>query len=202
MKLLSITTLALLTMASAAKIPPAEAQKRAQAAVASNTTVPYATLREIWPSLPAITVAKAIGTYRGGLFVKGGEDPINWWGKQIISEIEVNPLLSTPPKNASQVDAQGKQIVFPYPRPTIAQARDVVHDGVVSATIIYNRLPLLDYFRVVKEGDAKTGDGLVLLGRSDLQGKEASPAYFHLTRVSGQKVDSTYKNPYPNTTGF
>jgi hypothetical protein len=193
----ALSALFVLTMASAAVIPPAEAQKKVQALISSNTTTPTSVLKELWSALPSISVAKAVGTYHGGLFTKDGKpDPINWWGKQIVSETTVNPLLSTPPKNATvRFDAAGKEIVFAYPRASIAQARNVEHEGVVSATIIYNKIPLLDYFRVVKEGDAATGAGLVLLGKSDIQGKEASPAYFHLTRVNGQVVDLKYPNP-------
>jgi hypothetical protein len=186
-----------LAVASGAMIPPTEAQQKVQALVKSNVTTPTSILKELWSALPPITVAKAIGTYHGGLFTHDGKpDPINWWGKQILSETTVNPLLSTPPKNAtSRFDAAGKEIVFPYPRYSIAQARNVEHEGVVSATILYNRIPLFDYFRVVKEGDPVTGAGLVLLGKSDLRGTEASPAYFHLTRVQGQDIDSKYPNP-------
>jgi len=74
----------------------------------------------------------------------------------------------------------------------------VEHQGVVSATIIYAKLPLLDYFRVVKD----EGKELILLGKSDLRGKASSPAYFHLTRTEGVKIDMNYKNPYPNSSGF
>jgi hypothetical protein len=44
---------------------------------------------------------------------------------------------------------------------------------------------------------------LWLVGKSDLRGKAASPAYFYLKRSQGQvKVDMEYKNPYPNSSGF
>jgi len=202
--LLQTLLLSLTALASAAATPPAEAQQKVLEYIKSNTTTPYPVLKELWPLLPAIKVKDALGTYHGGLFVKSAtEDPINWWGKQIVSETLVNPLLSTPPKNATgalRYDASGKEIVFPFPRASIAQARNIEHEGVVSATIIYNKLPLLDYFRVVKEGDKTTGEGLVLLGKSDLKGEETSPAYFHLTRVNGQNIDLKYKNPYPNST--
>jgi len=202
--LLQTALLSLAALASAAVVPPAEAQQKVLEYIKSNTTTPYPLIKELWSALPAIKVKDAIGTYHGGLFVKTTkEDPINWWGKQIVSETLVNPLLSTPPKNATgalRYDASGKEIVFPFPRASIAQARNVEHEGVVSATIIYNKVPLLDYFRVVQDGDKTTGEGLILLGKSDMKGEVPSPAYFHLTRVNGQKVNLEYKNPYPNTT--
>lgn len=61
------------------------------------------------------------------------------------------------------------------------------------------RLPLIDYLRVAKE----EGEELWLVGKSDLRGKAASPAYFYLKRQAGVvKIDFEYKNPYPNSSGF
>lgn len=69
------------------------------------------------------------------------------------------------------------------------------HEGVVSTTIIYAKLPLMDYFRVVEEGKTD-GDGLLLLGKSDLQGTVPDvAAYFYLRRPKDAVVDFTYKNP-------
>ncbi|KAF2397066.1 hypothetical protein EJ06DRAFT_551126 [Trichodelitschia bisporula] len=200
MYLATLLTLPLLASASmplrarmADTTPPtvAAAQAAVQAHISSGKAVAPATLAPLWSALPPIRVSEAIGTYQGGLFDGGAPSAINWFGKQIISETSVNPLLSRAPGNQSST-------VFPYPRADIAQARNVEIDGVVTATIMYNRLPLLDYLKVVK----KEGGELVLLGRSDLLGKAAVPAYFYLKKVEGQKVDFTFKNPYPNTTGF
>jgi hypothetical protein len=92
-----------------------------------------------------------------------------------------------PPGNSS--------IIFPYPRANIAQARNVEHEGIVSTTIIYAKLPLMDYFRVVEYGNSD-GDGLLLLGKSDLQGTVPDvAAYFYLRRQKDAVVDFTYKNP-------
>lgn len=52
---------------------------------------------------------------------------------------------------------------------------------------------------------AKEEDGeLWLVGKSDLRGKAASPAYFYLKRQKegAVKIDFEFKNPYPNNTGF
>lgn len=42
------------------------------------------------------------------------------------------------------------------------------------------------------------------MGKSDLRGKAAIPAYFYLKRqvVGSVKIDLDYKNPYPNSSGF
>jgi Domain of unknown function (DUF4334)/GXWXG protein len=170
-----------------------EAQSKLQHIISSGETATPQALAPLWSALPPISVSQALGTYAGGLFTALDKpDPIRWFGKQIISETAVNPLLARAPANTTA--AAGRDIVFPYPRANIAQARNVEHEGVVSMTIVYNRLPLMDYFRVVKEGDKATGVGLVLLGKSDLLGKAPSPAYFHLTRTSGVKIDFEYKN--------
>jgi hypothetical protein len=175
-------------------ITPVEAQAEVQRLISSNTASTPAVLGPLWSALPPIRVEKAIGTYKGGLFngPNAPKSPINWWGKQINSETSVNPLLSSAPNDTS--------IVFPYPRENIAQARNIEHEGVVSTTIVYNKIPLMDYFRVIKE-DATVGD-LWLLGKSDLRGNAADPAFFWLKRTGGVKISMTYKNPYPNTVGW
>lgn len=73
-----------------------------------------------------------------------------------------------------------------------------------NANTIDDRLPLLDYLRVAKEEEDTPGGELWLVGKSDLRGKAASPAYFYLKRQreGGVKIDMQYKNPYPNSSGF
>jgi hypothetical protein len=174
-------------------ITPQLAQHHVLQLINSKGAATPAELAPLWSALPPITVAKVLGTYHGGLFASNNTngtakaDPINWYGKQFISETSVNPLLVNPPPSV----ASAKDIVFPYPRADIAQARNLEHEGVVSATIIYNKLPLMDYFRVVKDSEGE----LILLGKSDLKGKLASPPFFYLKRVDGVKIDLTYKNP-------
>jgi hypothetical protein len=194
--LLAIALTALLTTPTMATPPTAqEAQSKLQHLITSAQTATPQQLAPLWSALPPINVSQAIGTYKGGLFSPlATPDTIHWFGKQILSETSVNPLLARAPPDSAAVKAAGHEVVFPYPRANIAQARNVEHEGVVSMTIVYNRLPLMDYFRVVKEGDAVTGEGLVLLGKSDLLGKAPSPAYFHLTRTGSVKVDFEYKN--------
>jgi len=180
----------LLHIVNVTAMPPptaAEAQAQVQKLIADNTKASIAELAPLWSALPPIRVEKAVGIYHGGLFAgpNAPKSPINWYGKQIISETSVNPLLCNAPNSTD--------IIFPYPRANIAQAKNLEHEGVVSTTIIYNRLPLLDYFRVVKE-DAATGE-LLLLGKSDLLGKPADPPYFWLNRKADVKIDMEFKNP-------
>src|ERR1700760_3853310 len=111
--LLAPASFAVALQSGMSSIPPAEAQVEVQRLISSNTASKPATLAPLWSALPPIKVEKAIGTYKGGLFngPNGPKSPINWWGKQIISETSVNPLLSTAPNDTS--------IVFPYPRENI-----------------------------------------------------------------------------------
>ncbi|TLD24567.1 DUF4334 domain-containing protein [Venturia nashicola] len=136
-----------LPLLSLAALAPIEAQSKLQSIINSQSKASIAELEPLWSALPPITVAKALGIYKGGLFngppplvngsvPKAARDPINWWGKQIISDFSVNPLLANAPSDSSP-DGRDVSIIFPYPRKDIAQARDVVHQGVASATIIY-----------------------------------------------------------------
>jgi hypothetical protein len=190
--LLSISLLAALPVVTSRytatqMVPPtaAEAQAEVQKLISSKAAAGPAVLGPLWSALPPIRVEQAIGTYHGGLFngPEAKKSPINWYGKQIINETTVNPLLCNAPNDGN--------IVFPYPRENIAQARNIEHDGVLSATIVYNKIPLMDYFRVIKQGNGE----LWLLGKSDILGKAADPPYFYLKRVEGVKIDMTYKNP-------
>lgn len=51
----------------------------------------------------------------------------------------MNPLLANAPSSTSS-DGRDSSVIFPYPRKDIAQARNVEHEGVVSAAIIYAKL--------------------------------------------------------------
>jgi hypothetical protein len=174
-------------------ITPQLAQHHVLQMINNKVAATPAELSPLWSALPPIKVANVLGTYHGGLFTGNSTngtakaDPINWYGKQFISETSVNPLLVNPPPSVPNA----KNIVFPYPRADIAQVRNLEHEGVVSATIIYNKLPLMDYFRVVKNSDGE----LILLGKSDLKGKLASPPFFYLKKVDGVEIDFKYKNP-------
>jgi len=187
--LLSFLTIVASLPSIETRAPPtiAEAQAEIERLISKNEKASPATLGPLWSSLPPIKVANAIGIYQGGRFTgpTTAKDPINWFGKQIISETEVNPLLSKAPNDTS--------LIFPYPRQNIAQARNVEHEGVVSTTIIYNRLPLQDYFRVVSQN--VTSGELLLLGKSDLLGKLADPPFFWLRRTRDVKINFAFKNP-------
>lgn len=165
------------------------AQQEVLRLISAGEAVSKETFNPLWSALPPLTVAEAIGTYRGGYFDGGkSPSPINWYGKQILGENNVNPLLCYLPGETN--GTVNKDVIFPYPRKDIAQARNVEHQGVVTATIIYNKVPLMDYFRVVRPGK-----DLLLLGKSDWNGTQAEPAYFWLERVEGVEINFEVSNP-------
>jgi hypothetical protein len=176
-----------------------EAQAEIQKIIASNSEgADVSVLGYYWDRLPSINVSNAFGTYKGGNFVKSNAaDPASWWGKQITSETSVNPRLAMPPRNVTaRRDASGRPIVFPYPRPDIAWARNTQYKGVLSTTIIYHNTGLMEHLRVAKDGDTKTGAGLILVGKTESVKKLPDQMlFFHLTRVN-QTVDLSYRNPY------
>ncbi|KAF1812389.1 hypothetical protein P152DRAFT_514516 [Eremomyces bilateralis CBS 781.70] len=165
------------------------AQQQVLRHISAGEAVPAEALHPLWSALPPLSVSEAIGTYRGGYFDGGKKpSPINWFGKQIASENAVNPLLCHPPGPTN--GTVNKDVIFPYPRKDIARARNVEHQGVVTATIIYNKVPLMDYFRVVRPGK-----DLLILGKSDWNGSLAEPAYFWLERVEGVEIKFDVTNP-------
>src|SRR4051812_34750152 len=106
--LLALPLLASASMPLRARMDPphpnsaqAAAQAAVQAHIASGKAVAPAVLAPLWSALPPLRVSEAIGTYQGGLFDGGAPSAINWFGKQILSETAVNPLLSRAPNGSS-----------------------------------------------------------------------------------------------------
>ncbi len=117
---------------------------------------------ELWPDyleLEPISIEDILGTWRGGKFDGGAEpDPINWYGKRFNSADFVEPLLVN--------KADGSIGVFD--KLGAARLRDVQFKGKVSATIIYDSQPIMDYFRKV--------DDDTIIGWGEVKGE--SPDFF------------------------
>lgn len=103
--------------------------------------------------LPAVAEADLIGEWDGGAF--GTRHPteaemakIRWVGKSIRSRDDVDPIvcLDTHHRRVAS-DIMGRAMI-----------REVVWNGVVSAAMIYDRQPVIDYFRRI---DARTLMGLM-----------------------------------------
>lgn len=126
-------------------------------------------LESLFDSLPAVTEAFMIGDWLGGVFNTGhvGESQLtqlNWVGKRFTDRLNVNPIVS--------LDDKGQR----YANPIMgsAQLRIVEYRGVSTATMIYDKHPIMDHFRQV--------DDNTVLGVMDKKG-ESMPLYFYLQRL-------------------
>src|SRR5690349_20036670 len=106
-------------------------------------------LLELYDELEPISAEEIIGTCKGGRFDGGkSPDPINWYGKRFVSATHVEPLLCRA--------ADGS--VYSFEKLGLAQLREMRFRGKVSASLIYDLQPIMDYFRKV------TKDVIVGLG--------------------------------------
>ena len=122
----------------------------------------------VFDELPAVDVDQMLGDWNGGLVPTGhpGEaqlDGLRWAGKQFRSANDVDPMIC--------LNEAGER--FPNDVLGQAQLRAVEYRGVVTATMIYDRHPILDHFRAI--------DSDTLLGLMDRKG-EAAPLSFMLRR--------------------
>lgn len=124
---------------------------------------------EMWPdfiALGPISTEEIVGTWYGGRFDGGSSpDPINWYGKRFTSLEDVEPLLVKRPDGSIGV----------YDKLGAARMREVEFKGEVSATIIYNNLPIMDYFRKV--------DDDTIIGWGEVKGD--SPDFFFWLKREG-----------------
>lgn len=133
------------------------------AIIDSGAACPANELMPIFERLAPVTAGFMIGTWRGGKFDGGLPDPINWYGKRFVSASHVEPLLCRADDGS----------IYAYDKLGAAQLREVAFQGVVSASLIYDQHPIMDYFRMV------TPD--TVLGLGDVKGKPTD-FFFHLTR--------------------
>jgi len=121
-------------------------------------------LLKIFDELEPVSAEFMIGTWHGGKFDGGNTpDPINWYGKRFVSASHVEPLLCRAPDGS----------IYSYDKLGVAQLREVAFHGKVSASLIYDQQPIMDYFRKV------TND--IVIGLGDIKGKPTD-FFFHLTR--------------------
>ncbi|MGY1637407.1 GXWXG domain-containing protein [Geodermatophilus sp. SYSU D00742] len=155
--------------------------------------------------LPAVAPEAVVGRWRGAELPTGSRlDGLltahGWWGKEVVDADTVHPLLFTDRagrprpvqpapapltllRRAPRLAASGPaRLAFAAARPLLrtrrpaARIRAVAHRGVVTAAVVYDRLPVVDVLRAV------TAD--VLLGLMDLRGLP-EPYFFVLERDAG-----------------
>lgn len=157
----------------------------------------------LFDALPAVATSELHGRWRGATFATGHplDDALErygWWGKRFDGDEAAHPLVFGPAGKTFSVDPRwvgpGLPLLLRWPAlksplpaalvravlPLFAthhargRLRMVRHRGVVSATLVYDHLPILDAFR---RRDAQT-----LLGLMDAKGMDA-PFFFQLRRV-------------------
>jgi hypothetical protein len=166
----------------------------------SDGTSPEAALA-FYDSLAAVPIDALRGRWRGSGLPTGHPwdgllEATGWYGKEFVDPETVHPLLFrgrrgrivsvhprfTPVRLLARLPMRPPipplvpalmRTVFATRRPT-ARLREVRHRGVVTATMIYDHLPIQDVFRRV--------DDDVVLGFMDLRGLQR-PFFFVLERV-------------------
>ena len=132
--------------------------------ISTGQAYPASMLMPLFEQLEPASLDFMIGTWKGGKFDGGKEpDPIKWYGKRFVSAAHAEPLLCRA--------ADGS--IYAYDNLGQAQMREVVFGGKVQAALIYDKHPIMDYFR-------KVTDNLVI-GLGDIKGKPTD-FFFHLTR--------------------
>ena len=132
--------------------------------IKSGEACPAATLMPLYEQLQPCSAEFMIGTWRGGKFDGGKEpDPINWYGKRFVSMTHVEPLLARAEDGS----------IYSFEKLGVAQLREVSFGGKVSACLIYDKHPMMDYFRKVTDE--------VVIGLGDIKGRPLD-FFFHLTR--------------------
>jgi hypothetical protein len=118
----------------------------------------------LYDQLETISAEFMLGMWRGGLFDGGtSPDPIKWYGKRFKSAAHVDPLMCRAEDGT----------IYSYDKLGFAQLREVSYRGKVSASLIYDSQPIMDYFRKVTPE--------LVIGLGDIKGKPTD-FYFHLTR--------------------
>jgi len=136
---------------------------------ASKDRTSIADLEALFDALPAVAEDFMIGEWDGGVFVTGhpGEQQLgamHWIGKTFRTRNDVDPIVSRGP--------DGGRLANPVMG--AASLRRIEYRRVVTATMVYDRHPVLDHFR--------RGDEHTVLGVMDRKG-DAMPLFFYLRRL-------------------
>ena len=133
--------------------------------IKSGQACPANKLMPLYEQLEPVSIEFILGTWKGGLFDGGASpDPIKWYGKRFVSRTHAEPLLCYAPDGS----------IYSYDKMGLAQLREVAFNGKVTASLIYDSQPIMDYFRKV------TSD--IIIGLGDVKGKPTD-FFFHLTRT-------------------
>jgi hypothetical protein len=144
------------------------AQLRFQAFLDTREMLSPAALLEFYDGLAPVTIEFMLGDWDGGVLATGhdGEQQMslmNWDGKTFHSRDDVDPIITRKP---------GEERVA---SPILGKAslRIVEFRGTATATMIYDKHPILDHFREIAED--------LVMGVMDRKG-DAAPLFFYLRR--------------------
>ena len=122
-------------------------------------------MMQLYEQLEPVSIELILGTWKAGLFDGGvSPDPLTWYAKRFVSRTHAEPLLCYASDGS----------IYSYDKMGLAQLREVAFNGKLSASLIYDSQPIMDYFRKV------TSD--VIIGLGDVKGRPTG-FFFHLTRV-------------------
>jgi hypothetical protein len=123
-------------------------------------------VEEVFNQLPAVSPEAMIGKWTGGSFNTGHPthkqlEDYKWAGKDFHSINEVDPIMLWDDQGnrtrytefgtarvRTEIDCQ----TFCVKRSSMLQIREVKFRGVVTAAMIYDKIPIIDYFHHVSEG--------------------------------------------------
>ena len=147
-----------------------DVKSRFDALSSQKQPVEFDVLADFYAELEPVSSEEIMGDWRGGMFKTGKLIDLtlkdygvySWVGKNFISQNKVKALMH---------QVFGWQ--FNIPLLGNAQVRQLEFRGKVSVAMIYDHLPIIDYFRRVDEN--------TLMGVMDYKG--AVPLYFYLYKA-------------------
>lgn len=142
----------------------AGAEKQLLEMIKSGKDYPASILMPLFEKLEPVSMDFMMGTWHGGVFDHSKPDPIHWYGKRFKSMNDVDPML------CQKEDGT----IYAWDKWGQARMREVAFGGKVQATLIYDKMPMMDYFR-------KVTDDLVI-GLGDIKGRPTN-FFFWLERV-------------------
>ena len=115
----------------------------------SAESVEPADLDALWADLATVTVDEVLGAWRGGDFATGHLasevlEKVRWHGKRFVSALDAKPLLCRGDDGelySNQAAGGGGE----------ASLWPVGFRGEVTATMVYDRMPVLDHFKKVDD---------------------------------------------------
>jgi hypothetical protein len=141
----------------------AEAVARLKEMIQSGQAYTTEQIMPLYDQLDPVDIEFMLGTWKGGKFDAGkSPDPIRWYGKRFNSANNAEPLLARKPDGT----------IYSFDKWGMAQLREIKYRGKVSASLIYDNKPIMDYFRKI--------DDQTLIGLGEMKG--TITFFFYLSR--------------------